>query len=450
LNQPLIQNLLEQKQFKKLRDDFKHKDVADIAQDLESVSLPEGIVLLRLVARARRAEVFSYLAFDRQEYLLEELPDIVVTSVVNAMEVVNRTMLLEALDSDIASRIILKLDAHERQIAWQLLSYPEESVGRIMSPQFIAVNGDMTVSRAIDHLRWNAARYPEEMLSHLFVVDEQSRYIGNISLASMFVADPSTQPVRNVIEPAGDTLSPYADREAAVDSFRKYDQTFIPVVDEQQILIGAVHAENIFDVAEEEASEDIQQFGGIEALEDSYFQTDLVTLIRKRGVWLALLFLGGTLTGEALKSYEGTLDAMKYLVLFLPLIVSSGGNSGSQAASLVIRAIAVREMELTDWSKVLRREISVGLALGVTLGLLGYGWTMLWGMAWPVNLIVFFSLISVVLFGAVVGSMLPFFLKRVGFDPAVCSSPLIASVSDVAGILIFINIAIYLNGLVGS
>jgi magnesium transporter len=441
--------LIDQRAFKRIRGYFRGLDVADIAAAFRDQSLNNCILLFRLLSRSLRAEVFSYLPFDQQEDLLEQLPDVVVTSLVNAMEPVDRTRLLEALDPDISSRIILKLDPRQRQVAWQLLSYPEESVGRMMNPHFITINGEMTVNRAIDHLRWNAARYPEEMILHIFVTDDRGRYIGDVSLASLFVADPTTQPVKNIMEPGSNSLNAFADQESAVHSFRKYDRPFIPVVDDQKTMIGVVHVENIFDAAEEEASEDIQQFGGIEALEDSYFHTNLPVLLRKRAGWLAVLFLGSTLTGEALKNYEETLQAMQYLVFFLPLIVSSGGNSGSQAASLVIRAIAIKDMELRDWFKVLKREIIVGAGLGVILGALGYGWTYLWGMQGTMSLIVFLSLIGVVLFGSIVGSMLPFALKRIGFDPAVCSSPLIASVSDVVGIIIFLNVAIYITRILG-
>ena len=437
-----LKSNLEKRSFAGIRTMLRGLDAADIAHQFKSLAVSESIVLFRLIDRARRAEVFAFLELDQQESLLEELPDVVVISVLDAMEPVDRTRLLESLDPEISNRIILKLSPEERQMAWQLLSYPEDSVGRMMTPEFLSLRSSITVSQAIEDIRWNASNFSKDMILHLFVVDENGKYVGDISLAALFVADPTSQAILEIMDPPTGILNAFDDQELAVDAFRKYDEPIIPVLDERGVLIGVVHADEVFDAAEEEASEDIQQFGGSEALEDSYFQTSIPTLLKKRAGWLAILFAASTLTSETLKAYEHTLEVMSFLILFLPLIVSSGGNSGSQASALIIRGIAVREMELGDWHKVFRREITVGLGLGLILGTLGYFWSIIWGMEQYIAVIVATSLLCVVIFGAVVGSMLPFLLKRLGLDPAVCSSPLIASVSDVVGILIFFNIAI--------
>jgi magnesium transporter len=232
------------------------------------------------------------------------------------------------------------------------------------------------------------------------------------------------------------------DEAAAVGFFRKYDTPYIPIVDDRDVLVGIVEAEAAFDVAEEEATEDIQQFGGQETLEDAYFQTSTLTLIRKRAGWLALLFMGSMFTTNAMQHFDSVVKVASLLVMFLPLIVSSGGNSGSQAASLMIRSLAVKEVTSRDWYKVLFRELTIGVSLGIILGILGFARAMFGGQGYVIGLVLVFSLIGIVTFGSMIGSMLPLLLKAVGLDPAVSSSPAIASVVDVVGIFIFFNIAI--------
>lgn len=416
---------------------------ADLAEFFTHLSLEECVPLLRLVPKSRRAIMFSYLPFDLQEQMITELPEVVVTGILNNMEAVDRTKLLEDLDPGISSRIILRLAPDERQIVWQLLSYPENSVGRMMTPEFISVKQSLRVSDALEYVRWHAAQYAEEMILHIFVTDDAGCYVGDASLARLFTSEPLSQTVGECMQAQTVLLNAYDDQEKAVDAFRKYDRPYLPVVNEKDILVGVVMAEDVFDVAEEEASEDLQQFGGIEALEDSYFQTASITLLRKRAIWLAVLFLGGILTGNALKIYNNTFNDMRYLLFFLPLIISSGGNSGSQAASLIIRGIAVKDMDIKDWYQVLWREISSGISLGLFLAILGYFLAQAWGLPVPARLIIAFSLVGVVTFGTIVGSMLPFILKRSGLDPAVCSSPLIASLVDVIGVVIFANVALF-------
>jgi magnesium transporter len=234
------------------------------------------------------------------------------------------------------------------------------------------------------------------------------------------------------------------DKGTAVDFFRKYDKAFSPVVDSEGILVGVLTADDVFDIAEDEATEDIQQFGGTAILEDSYFETPGWVLLRKRAGWLCALFVSELFTGTALRHYDETIAEMRYLVYFVPLVISSGGNSGSQASSLVIRGLAVREMEISDWWRVLAREIMMGLGLGLILGTIGFlrAWT--WEHNLLVAMIVGSSLVGVVLFGSVVGAVMPFWIKRMKFDPAVSSSPFIASLVDVAGIVIYFNAALWM------
>lgn len=440
LTRDQFQHELRSRQFRHLRNHCRLAEPADIAESVDGLSSAEVIVLFRLLPKRRRAEIFAYLSFDVQERLLEDLPDNVVSNLMNEMEADDRTRLLEDLSEEIRGRILLKLSPEERKTAWQLLSYPEDSVGRLMNPEFIALRADMKVSQAIDYLRWNTV-YPSDLAAELFVTDAYGRLKGQVSLAALILADAPGNTIEWTMEPSNVTLKPQDIEEAAVDIFRKYDQSVIPVCDAAGVLLGIVTADDVFDVAEEDATEDIQQFGGQATLEDSYFDTPLPTLIRKRAGWLALLFFGEIFTTSALKHYDEAIASMRYLVYFVPLIISSGGNSGSQAASLVIRGLAVNEMKPKDFGRVFRREVVAGLFLGLILGVIGFLRAVAWGQSTWVAAAVGLTLVAVVAFGGMLGAMMPFAMKACRLDPAVSSSPFIASLSDVAGIVIYFGIA---------
>lgn len=440
LTREQFQHELRSRQFRHLRNYCRMAEPADIAESVDGLSSTEVIVLFRLLPKRRRAEIFAYLSFDVQERLLEDLPDNVVTNLLNEMEADDRTKLLEELPDEIRGRILLKLSPEERRTAWQLLSYPEDSVGRLMNPDFISLRADMKIAQAFDFLRWNTV-YPEDLAAELFVTDSHGHLRGQVSLSALVLADAPGSTIDSIMEPSNVTLKPEDIEEAAVDIFRKYDQSVIPVTDSGGVLLGIVTADDVFDVAEEDATEDIQQFGGQATLEDSYFETPLATLVRKRAGWLALLFFGEIFTTSALKHYDEAIASMRYLVYFVPLIISSGGNSGSQAASLVIRGLAVNEMRPSDFMRVFRREAVAGIFLGIILGAIGYMRAVAWGQSHWVAASVGMTLVVVVAFGGILGSMLPFGMKALRLDPAVSSSPFIASISDVAGIVIYFAIA---------
>lgn len=440
---PNLHELLEQKDFRAIKQLFKTLEVADVGDLLCETPIEDGPGLFRLIPRTRRARVFPYLSIDIQEHMLEELPENVVTPLVNDMEPDDRTRMLEELPFEIRNKILLKLTPEERKIAWQLLSYPEESIGRLMTPDLLEFSPDMKVQDVLERMRWSHTSIPEEQLNFLFVTDNAGRYVGEVSLARLVTADPPTKKVSEIMSKKHVTLNPNDHQSEAVDVFRQYDRNYFPVTDDEGILIGIVTADDVFDVAEEEATEDIQQFGGQATLEDSYFATPIFTLFKKRAGWLVILFLGGTITAASIKHYEDYTLSMAWLVFFLPLIVSAGGNTGSQSASLIIRGLAVREMELSDWWRVMGREIIVGLGLGIVLALLGFARAYTWDLSYVVAAVVSLTLTLIVCFGAVAGAMLPFFFKKAKLDPAVISSPLLAQLIDIVGVLLFYNIAYY-------
>ena len=439
---------LNTRNYKSIRPSLKSAEPADVGEKISELPLSDLVVVFRLIPRARRAEVFAYIPFERQEELLEALPEAVVSSLLNDMEPDDRTRLLEELPFEIRSQILLKLSPEERTMAWQLLSYEADSIGRLMNPEFIAVRGEMKISDAFDFIRWTV-RDPDELHSHLFVVDTKGRLQGEVSLAMLVMADPPSQTLSNIMEPSSVALTVTDDKGKAVDNFRKYDKPYLPVVDEHDTLVGVLTSDDVFDIAEEEATEEIQQFGGSSTLEDSYFQTPWSIMLRKRAGWLCMLFIGELFTGTALRHYDDAIASMRYLVYFVPLVISSGGNSGSQAASLVIRGLAVKEMELSDWYKVFGRELVMGMILGVILGAIGFVRAFSWDRNVLVSMIVGISLVGVVLFGCVAGALMPFMIRSFKMDPAVSSSPFIASLVDVSGIMIYFNVAMWMTRWLG-
>ncbi len=431
--------LLELRDFKTLRKTFKEAEQADIGEFLSEAPLDICVALLRLVPRNRRSDLFSYIEEERQVELVEELPDEIVTSFVNEMEPDNRTKLLENVTTETRDQILQRLDPEEESIARQLLSYPEDSVGRLMTPDFLALDPYMTVAEALESIRWKTS-IPPEFLHYLFVTNTKGELMGEVSLASLILSDPANLPISQVMKQTHVTLTPFQESGEAVELFRKYDRNYMPVVNDKGVLVGIVTADDVFDVAEEEATEDIQQFGGQAVLEYSYFQTPILTMVRKRVGWLAVLFLSGFLSGHAIRNYEDTFSQWSFLMFFLPMIIAAGGNSGTQSASLVIRGMALNEISTQDAWRVFCREMAVGLLLGLCLASIGYFLPSIWGLDPRIGIVISMSLVCVVIFGVLSGSMLPFLFRALKLDPAVVSSPFISTLVDLSGILILFNI----------
>lgn len=439
-----VRTFLQDKKFNELRRVFKELATADIAESLDDLDSNELVAAFRLVSHRRKTDVFSYLTTEGQQDILRLLPEDAVTVLLNEMEGDDRTTLLESLDDELASKYILQLEPEERRLAWRLLSYPEDSVGRLMSPVFFSVPSGLNISQAIEYIRWNASNYPEESLSQILVVDQREIYKGDISLAALFVCEDTSSIIDSLIQESYVTVSPYEERGSLVDLFRKYDKPSLPVVDHKGRVVGLVTSDDIFDIAEEEATEDIHQFGGTQTLEDSYVETSLFSLLQKRIGWLVVLFFGGLWSAHALKVFEDEIARYAFLIFFLPIIISSGGNSGSQTASLIIRGLAIKELKISDWFFVLRREIVMGGMLGSILAGLGFACAYFWELPVRVGMTVGIALVCAVSFGSICGGMLPFLLKKLGLDPAVSSSPLIASMSDLFGIIVFFELAVRL------
>jgi magnesium transporter len=447
LLKPELTSLIERREFNQLRSILSHFEAVDIAEILGDLEADEDkAVLLRVLPYQLAADVFEYLSLEDQEQLLHALGTEKVAQILNEMTPDDRTAILEELPSTMTQRLLNLLSPDERKVALQLLGYPEDSIGRRMTPEYVAIQKDWTMSDVLAYLR--KVGRDRETLNQLFVVDSDGKLVGLVRLRNLVVSELTT-PVSELLEFQVPTLRATDDQETAVAAFRKYDRTTMPVLDSQEKLVGVVTVDDILDVAEEESTEDIQKIGGTEALDAPYLQTSAFSLIRKRASWLILLFIGQMLTATAMTHYEEFLAGALVLAIFIPLIISSGGNSGSQASTLIIRAMAIRDVQLADWWRVLRREMLAGFALGAFLAAIGLARVALWpgretiyGPHYQlVAVTIAFSLVGVVMFGSVVGAMLPFILRRLRFDPAVCSAPFVATLVDVTGLVIYFTIA---------
>jgi magnesium transporter len=453
--EPEIKSLIDSRNFGALRGVFEDWPPADVAEVLLDMPEHEQVIIFRVLPHDLAADVFEYFDVDAQQQLLRGMAQEQVVGILNEMSPDDRTALLEELPSAAARKLIQLLTPEERRVAQALLGYPEDSVGRLMTPDFIAVRSDWTIKDVLDYVREHGQ--DSETLNVIYVVDERGKLLDDLRIREILL-QPLASRVSDLMDENFVNLSVADPEEDAVNVFRKYDRTALPVTDSNGVLVGMVTIDDMLDVAQEEATEDIQKFGGMEALEDPYMRVPLLSMVRKRAPWLAVLLVGEMLTATAMAYYEEEIAKAVVLAVFLPMIISSGGNSGSQASTLIIRAMALGEVTLRDWWRVMRRELSAGALLGICLGVIGTARVVLWsvigerylhrqvyGEHWAlVAATVGITLTSVVLWGSVSGSMLPFALRRCGLDPATSSAPFVATLVDVTGVIIYFTIALFI------
>jgi magnesium transporter len=444
--EPEIRGMIEARDFAALREVFREWAPADVAEVILDLPEDEQVIIFRVLPHDLAADVFEYLDFDAQQTLLRAMAHEQVGAILNEMSPDDRTALLEELPSAAARQLIQLLTPEERRVAIALLGYPEDSVGRLMTPDFIAINEDWTVQQVLDYVREHGR--DSETLNFIYVVDDRGKLIDDVRMRE-FLLRPLTAKISDIRDQEFVALNVTDSQQDALNVFRRYDRAALPVVDSRDTLVGIVTSDDMLDVAEQEATEDIQKLGGSEALDAPYLTIRFPHMIRKRAPWLVILFLSEMLTATAMGFFADEIAKAVVLALFVPLIISSGGNSGSQATTIVIRAMALGEVALRDWWKVMRREVLSGLTLGVILGTIGFLRIAVWSTAfhlygphWPlIGLTIFFSLIGVVMWGTLSGSMLPFVLRRVGLDPAVASAPFVATLVDVTGLIIYFTVA---------
>ena len=436
-------------------------DPAELAEALAGMRAADIAEALRSLAPDAAGRVLTMMPFDLAVQVLDEPELDDRTEILRCLPAESSSLFLEAMSADQRAEVFRQLEDSDRQRLLRvldeptreqlslLLRYPAESAGSLMTTEFVSVPADATVGQTLRHIS-DVGRAKETVYAIYVTEPATGKLVQAVSLRELM-----TSPPESLVGRVGDrrrplTVSPHADREDVARLIAKYDLLAVPIVDESGHVLGIVTVDDMIDALVAEQTEDVQRFGGMEAIDEPYLEAPFTTMIRKRGIWLMVLFLGQSLTATAMAFFEGELAAAVVLAIFIPLIISSGGNTGSQATSLIIRAMALRELGLRDWWRVALRELPAGLVLGALLGLLGFlrivGWQHIGWYDYGEHYLllataVALSLIGVVALGSLVGSMLPFLLRRVGFDPASASAPFVATVVDVAGILIYFGVA---------
>ena len=441
-----VELLLESNDEQQLRDYLNNLNISDVEELISE--LPEhGPQFIEILSLNRAVNVFRILDFPTQERLLKKLSGLKIAELINELPPDDRTSLFSEMHSDTVKSLILHLPPDDRKQALALLGYEEDSVGRLMTPDYIAVKKNWDVVQVLSHIR----RYGKnsETIDVIYVIDENGILLDDIRIREILLVDPATK-ISDLMDSRLISLKVNDPQEEVINTFRMNNRVALPVTDDSDILLGIVTVDDILWIANEEYTEDIQKIGGTEALDEPYLDISLLRLVRKRVGWLIILFLGEMLTATAMGYFEGQIAKAVVLALFIPLIISSGGNSGSQASTLIIQAMALGEVTLDDWWRVMRREIISGLLLGLTLGIIGFFriftvamFSNIYGPHWmAVGFTVGLALVGIVLWGSLAGSMLPLLLKRLGLDPATSSAPFVATLVDVTGLIIYFSIAV--------
>ena len=440
--------LIRSGDFVALRGELSQLRPPELAAALVDLRSDDQVIAFRVLPRRLAAEVFEYMPADAQRALIKAMGQEDVAQLLNHMSPDDRTLLLSELPANVTKQLLSLLTPEERREAVTLLGYAAGTVGRLMTPHYIAVREDWTVQQVLDYVREHGQ--DSETLNVIYVIDGAGVLIDDIRIREFLVV-PTAKRVSDLMDRRYVTLKATDTQQHAVDVFKREDRSALPVTDTTGVLIGIVTIDDAIDVAEETATREFQLFGGSEALDAPYLQISRIRMVKKRAGWLVVLFLGEMLTATAMGFFEKEIARAVVLALFVPLIISSGGNSGSQASTLVIRALAVGELTLGDVWRVVRRELFSGLVLGCILGVIGFlrisiwsAFSNLYGPHWLlVAFTVALSLIGVVLWGTLIGSFLPFVLRRLGFDPATSSAPFVATLVDVTGLIIYFTVGLF-------
>ncbi|UIR57211.1 magnesium transporter [Sphingobacterium sp. SRCM116780] len=425
-------------------------DIAEVLAELDREALYEQFNQYDLELRL---EIFSFLDIDIQYRLVRSLSESQLSELLNNLKPDTRNQLFSELPDDLIKYLINLLNEREKQLALKLIGYNENSIARLMTPMYVQVRPYFTVEDVFKHIKLFGKK--AETLNFIYVVDENNVLIDDLKIGELLLADATTK-ISELIDYNFVAIKAATPMEEAFEIFQKYDRSALPIITENAVLVGIVTFDDVLDQIEDRDTEDIHRFGGMDELDVAYTKTPLLKLVQKRAGWLVILFLSEMLTASAMAYFDGEIEKAVVLALFVPLIISSGGNSGSQAASLIIRAMALGEIKLKDWWYVVKREISSGLILGGILGIIGFLRILIWQelgiydygvYSLYIALSVSFSLLFIVLWGTLSGSIIPFVLRRFGLDPATASAPFVATLVDVSGLIIYFTIAgIFLAG----
>jgi len=426
-------------------------DLADVAEAMPFEQIP---VFLAALPQDRAAAVLEYLDEELRAEVLEAMSPETAAALVSAMTPDERADVLEELDEEHAEEIVEEMPERERRETEALRQFDPDTAGGLMTTEFVSEAAGTTVEETLRRVRVIARSGKREAIYSIYTTDENGRLAGVLSLRELLAA-PEGSRLSDVAWTEVQSVSPSADREEVARVISNYDLVVVPVVSESGHVMGVITVDDVIDAIQEEQTEDVQKFGGMEALDEPYMQISFLRMLKKRGGWLSVLLVSEMFTTFAMQHYEGELQKVAALIIFVPLVMSAGGNSGSQATSLITRAMALREISLRDWWRVALRELPTGLALGALLGVIGMLRIAIWQRLGIVSYnphweliaaTIGLSLIGIVTFGSIAGSMLPFILRRVGFDPASASAPLVATLVDVGGLVIYFTVAILILG----
>lgn len=420
---------------------------SDVAKILNTLPVDTAIDSFQAFPEKKKATLFAYIGHFLQKKIIERLPKDKASRILDQLSSTDRNSFFTSLNAIERSKYLDYLNDDNRKAAHDVLGYPRQSVARLVNTAFATIHADMTIAEANEHLRKNHA--DNDIANVIYVVDEQGRLLDDIPVRRFVLNEPAKK-IRDIMDGVCIKLNINENTDEAIAKFKEYDRTVLPVVNKDDLLLGVITIDDVIDVAEQRNTREMQKFGGVESLEYPYVNTPVLSLIKKRAGWLIVLFLGEMLTATAMGHFENEIAKAVVLALFVPLVISSGGNSGSQAATLIIRAIAVKELTIKDWWYVMRREILSGFCLGSILGAIGFLRITIWqylhwfdyGKQWVLMAVtIFFSLIGIVLWGTLSGSMIPMVLKKLKLDPATSSAPFVATLVDVTGLIIYFSIA---------
>jgi magnesium transporter len=423
---------------------------ADLADVAEAMPLEQIPVFLSVLPKDRAASILEYLDEEVRAKVLEAMSPEHAAELVSAMTPDERADVLEEIDEEHADEIVEEMPPEARRVTEQLRKYEPDTAGGLMTTEFVSEPATTSIEEALRKVRVIARSGRREAMHAIYTTDAEGRLAGVLSLRELLAA-PEGARLADVAWSEVQSVSPFADREEVTRVISNYDLVVVPVVSESHHVIGVITVDDVIDAIQEEQTEDVQKFGGMEALDEPYMQIGLFRMLRKRAGWLSILLVSEMFTTSAMQYFDGELKKVAALVLFVPLVMSSGGNSGSQATSLITRAMALREVTLRDWWRVALRELPTGLALGAILGVIGVVRITLWQRLgifdynphWQlIATTIGLSLIGIVTFGSLAGSMLPFILRRLGFDPASASAPFVATLVDVTGLVIYFTVAL--------
>ena len=429
---------IRKKSWKELQAAIDELDNLQLAEAINRGSEFEVVVLFRFLSREQAKEVFQELSHDKQEEIVSGLAQHAskVAELLNDMEPDDRTAFLGELPGEVAQRLMQLLTPDNREVATRLLGYPEDSIGRLMTPEYVAVKPHFTVEETLAHIRKYGR--DSETLNVIYVVDDNWKLIDDIRIREVILASPE-QCISDLIDYKFTSLNAFDDQETAVSAFKMYDRVVLPVLDTAGTLLGIVTIDDVFEIAEEEETEDFHKFGALQDAIISPLQASVSFLYKKRMFWLTALVFVNVFSGAIIQNFENVLERTLSLVFFLPLLIGCGGNAGSQSATLMIRALAMGDVEIRDWTKLLGKEFLVSLLLGLTMAL---AVSFLSAFRAPeIMLVLAVTMILIVITGSLIGMLLPFLFTRLKIDPATASAPLITSLADILGVLIYFTVA---------